>query len=77
MAHNQPSTVTKIWKRYKTTGSTQPKPRTQERKPLVTQQTMNQITQKIEQQPDITLNKPITEFALPISQAALCKRLKN
>jgi transposase len=69
------STVTKIWKLYKTTGTTQPKPRTQGRKPLVTQQTMNQITQKIQQQPDITLKELVTEFKLPISQAALSKRL--
>jgi transposase len=69
------STVTKIWKLYKTTGSTQPKPRTQGRKPLVTQQTIDQITQKIEQQPDITLNELIEKFNLPISKAALSKRL--
>jgi transposase len=71
------STVTKIWALHKQTGTIQPRPRTQGRKPLVTKQTMNQITQKIDNQPDITLKELITEFNLPISQAALCKRLKN
>jgi transposase len=69
------STVTKVWALHKKTGSIQPKPRTQGRKPLVTQQTMNQITQKIETTPDITLKELIHEFNLPISHAALSKRL--
>jgi transposase len=69
------STVTKIWALHKQTGSTQPRPRTQGRKPQVTQQTMNKITQKIEHQPDITLKELIEEFNLQISPAALSKRL--
>jgi len=36
---------------------------------------MDQITQKIEQTPDITLKKLIAEFNLQISHAALSKRL--
>jgi transposase len=69
------STVTKIWALHKQTGTIQPRPRTQGRKPLVTEQTMGQITQKIEQQPDITLKELIEEFDLQISSAALSKRL--
>jgi transposase len=69
------STVTKIWALHKTTGSIKPRPRTQGRKPLVTQQTMDQITTKIDNQPDITLKELIEEFNLQISQAALSKRL--
>jgi len=71
------STVTKIWALHKKTGTIQPRPRTQGRKPLLTQQTLNQITQKIEQQPDITLKELIQEFNLKISQAALSKHLKK
>jgi len=41
----------------------------------VSQQTMEQITQKIEQQPDITLKELIEEFNLQISPTALSKRL--
>ncbi|MDR2700129.1 MAG: hypothetical protein LBC12_04895 [Nitrososphaerota archaeon] len=69
------STVTKIWKLHKSTGSIQPRPRTQGRKSLVTQQTMNQITKKIETTPDITLKELIAEFNLHISPVALSKRL--
>jgi transposase len=69
------STVTKVWALHKNTGSIQPRPRTQGRKPLVTQQTMDKITQKIEQVPDITLKELIHEFNLTISHAALSKRL--
>jgi len=36
---------------------------------------MDQITQKIEQQPDITLKELIEEFNLQISPATLNKRL--
>jgi transposase len=71
------STVTKIWALHKQTGTTNPRPRTQGRKPQVTKQTMNQITQKIDNQPNITLKKLITEFNLQISPAALSKRLKK
>jgi transposase len=71
------STVTKIWALHKKTGTIQPRPRTQGRKPLLTQQTLNQITQKIEQQPDITLKELIQEFNLKISQTALSKHLKK
>jgi len=69
------STVTKVWALHKSTGSIQPRPRTQGRKPLVSEQTMDQITKKIETTPDITLNELIHEFNLPISHAALSKRL--
>jgi len=69
------STVTKVWALHKKTGTIKPRPRTQGRKPLVTQQTMDQITKKIEQTPDITLNELIAEFDLHISKAALSKRL--
>jgi len=69
------STVTKIWALHKKTGTIQPRPRTQGRKPKITQQTMDKITTKIEQQPDITLKELIAEFNLPLSPAALSKRL--
>jgi transposase len=69
------STVTKIWALHKKTGTTNPKPRTQGRKPKITKQTQTKITQKIDNQPDITLKELIHQYNLPISQAALSKRL--
>jgi transposase len=69
------STVTKIWKLHKKTGSIQPRPRTQGRKPLISKQTRDQITKKIQTTPDITLKELIHELKLQISPAALSKRL--
>ena len=69
------STVTKVWALHKTTGSIKPRPRTQGRKPIVSKQTMDQITHKIQQVPGITLKELIHEFNLSISHAALSKRL--
>lgn len=69
------STVTKIWALYKKTGSVQPKPCTQGRKPQISPQTMDQLIAKIEEKPDITLNELIAEFDLTVSKAALSKRL--
>jgi len=53
------STVTKMWALHKNTGSIQSRPRTQGRKPLVSEQTRGQITRKIEQVPDIALKELI------------------
>jgi transposase len=69
------STVTKVWSLYKTTGSYLPLPRTQGRKPLVSDKTMSQVVSKIKETPDITLLELIEEFELTISESALCKRL--
>jgi arginine repressor len=35
------------------------------------------MTEKIREQPDITLHELIDEFNLPISQSALCRRLRK
>ena len=71
------STVTKIWALFKTTGSFLPKPRTQGRKPTITEEKMAEIEAIIEEQPDITLNEIIEEFELGITEGALSKWLKK
>ena len=71
------STVTKVWAKYQKTNTYQPNPRTQGRKPKINNQTLNQITQQIQQTPNITLKKLIEAFDLKISQAALSKHLKK
>ncbi len=38
---------------------------------------MEKILSKIEKQPDIIINRLIDEFSLPVSEAALSKRLKK
>jgi transposase len=68
-------TVTRIWNKYRTLGSYEPEPQRSGRKPLVSEETMNQVVEKIKVQPDITLSELINELGLPISESALCRRL--
>jgi len=75
MVHRQ--TVSRVWQQFLTTGNVEPKPKNSGRKPKITPQTMEKIFAKIEKQPDITLNGLIDDFSLPVSEAALSKRLKK
>ena len=71
------STVTKVWARYKATGSYEPSPRTQGRKPAVDEATMARVESRIKEAPDMTLLELIAEFSLGISEGALSKKLKK
>jgi len=68
-------TVQRVWKKYKETGSYEPNPLNNGRKPKVSKETMDKVVLKIQEEPDMTLQELIDEFDLGISQAALCKRL--
>jgi len=68
-------TITRIWDKYTRLGSYEPEPQRSGRKPLVSDETMGLVMAKIKEIPDITLFELIEEFDLPISQAALSKRL--
>ena len=70
-----PRTVQRVWKKYKETGSYEPNPLNNGRKPMVSKETMDKVVLKIQEEPDMTLQELIDEFDLGISQAALCKRL--
>jgi transposase len=70
-------TITRVWNKYTTMGSYEPEPQNSGRKPLVSDETMNQVVSKIKKTPNITLLELIEEFNLPISQSALCRRLIN
>jgi len=70
-----PRTVQRVWKKYKETGSYEPNPLNNGRKPMVSKETMGKVVSKIQEEPDMTLQELIDEFDLGISQAALCKRL--
>ena len=71
-------TISRVWNKYTTVGSYEPKsPNNCGRKPMVSDETMEQVVSKIKETPDITLLELIYEFDLPISQAALSKRLIN
>ena len=71
------STVTKVWARYKKSGSFEPSPRTQGRKPMVDSATMVKVEEKIKEAPDTTLMELINEFGLTISESGLSKKLKK
>ena len=68
-------TVTRVWNKFKSSGSYEPEPLNCGRKPLVSAETMDKVQKKIKEQPDITLLELIEEFDLKISESALCKRL--
>ena len=68
-------TVSRMWGKHEGTGSCAPEPPNSGRKPLVSRETMDDVVSKIKEAPDMTLLELIDEFSLPISQAALSKRL--
>ena len=68
-------TVTRVWNRFITSLSYEPKPPNSGRKPLVSDETMEQVVVKVKEMPDMTLVELIEEFNLPISESALCRRL--
>jgi putative transposase len=71
------SSVTKIWALYKKTGSYKPRPNPNGRKPILSPQQLEQITEKITMQPDITLQELIDELELPVCISALCRIINN
>jgi transposase len=71
------STITKLWSLYKETGSYEPRPNPNGRKPALSPQQLDMITSKIHEQPDIALQELIEEFNLPICVSALCRTVNN
>jgi transposase len=70
------SSIVKIWKLYRTTGSYQPKPyKGNNRK--ITSQTEEKIRQTISEKPDITLQELIDELSLNVGESGLSRRLKK
>ena len=68
-------TVNRVLKRYNETGSYLALPNAGGQKPLITEETMNQVAQKVKEVPDMTLLELIEEFNLPFSESALSRRL--
>ena len=71
------STITKLWALYKETGSYEARPNPNGRKPALSPQQLEQITQRIKNQPDITLQELIDELRLPVCVSALCRTVNN
>jgi transposase len=68
-------TVNRVIKRYNETGSYAALPNGGGQKPLITEETMNQVVAKVKEVPDMTLLELIDEFDLPFSESALSRRL--
>jgi len=71
------STITKLWALYRATGSYEARPNPNGRKPALSPQQLEQITSKINEQPDITLQELIEELNLPVCVSALCRTVNN
>jgi transposase len=68
-------TATRAWGKFTTAGSYGPEAQDSGRKPLASNEAMEQVVEKTKEVPDMALIELIDEFELPISQAALSKRL--
>jgi len=71
------STITKLWALYRETGSYEARPNPNGRKPALSANQLEQITNKINKQPDITLQELIDELHLPVCVSALCRTVNN
>jgi len=71
------STVTKLWSLYRATGSYSPRPNPSGRKPVLSQQQLQQISQTIDQRPDITLQELKDEYTLAVSISALSVTIRS
>jgi transposase len=71
------STVTKLWALYRKTGSYAARPNPNGRKPKLSPQQLEQITNTINDKPDITLQELIDELKLPVCVSALCRTVRN
>ncbi len=71
------STITKLWALYRETGSYKPRPNPNGRKPALSSLQLEQITNKINAQPDISLQELIDELSLPVCVSALCRTVNK
>jgi len=71
------STITKLWALYRESGSYEARPNPSGRKPALSANQLKQIAQKINEQPDITLQELIDELSLPVCVSALCRTVNN
>jgi transposase len=71
------STITKLWALYRKIGSYEARPNPNGRKPALSAEQLEQITEKINEQPDVSLQELIDEFCLPVCVSALCRTVNN
>jgi transposase len=70
------STITKLWALYRKTGGYEARPHPG-KKPALSAEQLEQVTRKIDKQPDVTLQELIDELSLPVCVSALCRTVKN
>ncbi|MCL1909106.1 MAG: hypothetical protein FWG12_07055 [Holophagaceae bacterium] len=68
-------TVTRVWGKYTSTGSYGPEPQNSGRKPLISEEAMGRVVERIREAPDTTLSELIEDLGLPIAKSALSERL--
>ena len=68
------STIDKVWRRFKETGSFEATPYTG-RKSSIDAKTDEKIRESIKRNPDITLEELIDELSLPLTPSGLCRKL--
>jgi transposase len=71
------SAVTRLMALYRASGSYQPRPLNNGRKPRIDAIMLEKIRHRIEEQPDIGLHELIDELSLPVSAPALCKTING
>lgn len=71
------NTIVCLLRLYRETGSYEPRPLHNGRKPRLDEETLEKIRKRIEEQPDIALYELKEEFALPVSLPALCKTING
>ena len=71
------STITKLWALYRETGNYEARPNLNGRKPACSPEQLEQISDKINEHPDITLQELIDELNLPVCVSALCRIINN
>lgn len=67
------STINKLMALYRETGSYEPRPLNNGKKPRLTQEQLEAVRQRIVDQPDISLLELIAEQQLPLCESALCR----
>lgn len=67
------SAVNKLCRQYRETGSYEPRPLNNGRKSKLTANQLQAVKERIEEQPDISLNELISEMGLPVCESGLCR----
>jgi putative transposase len=71
------STINKLMALYRETGSYEPRPLNNGKKPRLTPEQLEAVRVRILEQPDIGLLELIKEMQLPLCESALCRIVNN